>query len=129
MSLRRGKGQSKDGTLDVRLPPGSAQSREGGHDIHAAIVGNTGCQGFHLHGMSYQLQLVGNPLQRSTRAVDISLEAVVHLTEGRKAHAGHQTLRCSLRLLADIDHHARTSAVGHLTATLLETHLSHQGSM
>ena len=129
MGLGGGKGQSQYAALHVALPPRGTQPREGRYDVDAAVVGDAGRQSLHLRGIAHQLQLVANPFQGGSCAVDVALVAEVGLAEGRESYAGHQSGRSWQRLFSDVHHDAAARAVGHLARAGLETHLPDQRSV
>ena len=121
-----GKRHAEHGPLHVLLPPRGTKAREGGHDVDAAVVVDRRGLGFHGGGLVDEFQLVANPLERGAGAVDIAFVTVEVLAQHGEAHTGDEALGSGFRLFADVDHHRRTGAVGHLARPRREAHLSGQ---
>ena len=70
------------------------------------------------------MQLVFQPLDGGSRAVDVSFEGIEHLSVGGKTDRGDEAVGSFSSFLTDIDHHGGACAIGGFTESCLITHLS-----
>ena len=79
MRARRAARESHDRTAGVRLPVRRAEPYEGGHEVHAARVGNLARQVLGFGRLGDQLEPVAQPLDRGPSDEDAALERVHRL--------------------------------------------------
>ena len=72
-------GQPQDGPPGVHVPVGSAQAGEGGDDVHAAAILDTGGEVFAIAAVGNKVHLVPEPLDYRPAHKDAALQAVLHL--------------------------------------------------